>query len=403
MKLVALPVTSANEKALHAMESEGVHAMGKTCVDVKAGGVIKPKDDTCYKLHFKQEWWQSLYTVDTTGVSNVVFFAEHVPTEFENTAHYLKDDHGHDMEPVAELPEKTTEETVPWGPAIGSSVLVNLATFSGVVFLVPGLSKLSKSYAAPFEGLTSAFAAGSILACAFLLLLFEATHLIQTGHDTEVAVVWRWGAMILAGFMLPGIIHVLGDMLMDAQSKVEKIEGDLAEVQPFSVRARVISGVLIGDFFHNLCDGFFIAAAFKGCGTTFGWTVAGGSIAHEIAQEISDYFVLTGSIAKMRPALALMLNFVSGMGVLLGAIIILAIPVSDAAVGLLLAFGGGVYVHIAATECMPRVYNPQLSGLARLCSLGMFIFGAVAIGLVLLDHKHCVPEGSEGAHAGHNH
>eukprot|EP00928_Gymnodinium_smaydae_P096976 TRINITY_DN8679_c0_g1_i1.p1 TRINITY_DN8679_c0_g1~~TRINITY_DN8679_c0_g1_i1.p1 ORF type:complete len:455 (-),score=78.46 TRINITY_DN8679_c0_g1_i1:249-1463(-) len=404
MKLVALPVTAANEKALHAMESEGVHAMGKTCVDVKAGGVIKPKDDTCYKLHFKQEWWQSLYTVDTTGVSNVAFFAEHVPTEFENTAHYLKDDHGHDIEPVAEVPEKKEEETVvPWGPAIGSSVLVNLVTFSGVLFLVPGLSKLSTNYAVQFAGLTSAFAAGSILACAFFLLLFEALHPLHTGYDTEVAVGWRWGAMILAGFFLPGIIHVAVDMLLDAQPKEQKVGGEETEMQPFSVRARVIGGVLIGDFFHKLCDGFFIAAAFKGCGTSFGWTVAGGTIAHEIAQEISDYFILTGSIAKMRPLLALVLNFVSGMSVLLGAIVILASPVSDAAVGLLLAFGGGVYLHIAATECMPRAYNPQLSGLVRACSLGMFVFGAVVIGLVLLDHEHCVPAGGEGHHHGHNH
>jgi hypothetical protein len=31
--------------------------------------------------------------------------------------------------------------------------------------------------------------------------------------------------------------------------------------------------------------------------------------------------------------------------------------VSSFSIGLMLAFGGGVYIHIGATECMPRVYS----------------------------------------------
>eukprot|EP00928_Gymnodinium_smaydae_P026537 TRINITY_DN20809_c0_g1_i2.p1 TRINITY_DN20809_c0_g1~~TRINITY_DN20809_c0_g1_i2.p1 ORF type:complete len:466 (-),score=58.40 TRINITY_DN20809_c0_g1_i2:338-1702(-) len=398
MKLVALSASAATKKQLLALEADGASAVNKTCVDVKAGGVIRPRDNACFKLEFEQELWQSLYTIDATGVDAVAFFTEHVPTEFENTAHYLKDGHGNDIEPVAELPEKGEETVSPWSPAIGSSILVNIVTLTGVIFLLPGLSKLARAYTLQFEGLTSAFAAGSILACAFFLLLFESTHLIQTGYQQEVAVVWRWGTMILAGYMLPALIHVAVDGLLHSQDSEEKVI-DVDECQQqVSVRARVIGGVLIGDFFHNLCDGFFIAAAFKGCGSTFGWTVAGGSIAHEIAQEIADYFILTGSIAKLRPVVALGLNFLSGISVLLGAVIVLASDVSDSTIGLLLAFGGGVYVHIAATECMPKAYNPNLSGMMRACSLLMFIFGAVVIGLVLLDHEHCVPGGGEGGH-----
>ena len=40
---------------------------------------------------------------DASGVNAVAFFTEHVPTEVEATAHYLKDKVGTDIEPAAEL------------------------------------------------------------------------------------------------------------------------------------------------------------------------------------------------------------------------------------------------------------------------------------------------------------
>jgi len=169
---------------------------------------------------------------------------------------------------------------------------------------------------------------------------------------------------------------------------------------------RVMCGVLIGDFMHNLCDGFFIGAAFKGCGSTFGWTVATGTIAHEIAQELSDYVVLTGEACGLRPVVALGLNFLSGTSVLLGVIIVLSSEVSNGDIGLLLAFGGGVYLNIAFVECMPKLHSSKVSGLIRALGVFVFMLGAIAIGLVLLDHEHCVPPALPGAPAkagGHHH
>lgn len=414
MKMVALPAAAATEQALHALESEAIHAFEKNCKPVEAGGTIKPMEDTCYLLNFKQAWWQSLYTIDATGTNAIAFFTEHMPTEFENTAHYLKDDHGDDIEPVAELPEAGDEAIeAPWGNALGAAAIVNVVTLVGVVALVPLVSRLAVAYALEFEALACAFAAGALLACAFFLLLFESTHLIAVGHEEEVAVVWRWGTMILAGFVLPGLIHMVVDTVSahtkqaqpDANAVVASEEKQSLEAgdAPFPARARVIGGVLIGDFFHNLCDGFFVGAAFKRCGGSFGWTVAGSTIAHEVAQEFSDYFILTGSVGKLRPGAALGLNFLSGISVMLGVIIVLSEDISDESIGLLLAFGGGVYLHIAATECMPKIYSHALSFKIRLACLSVFILGAIAIGLVLLDHEHCIPDGAAGDHHGHNH
>jgi len=168
----------------------------------------------------------------------------------------------------------------------------------------------------------------------------------------------------------------------------------------------VLSGILIGDFMHNLVDGFFIGGAFMGCGTTFGWTVAVGTISHELAQELSDYVVLTGPVCKLHPAVALLLNFLSGTSVLLGVICALSMDIEQSDIGLLLAFGGGTYLYIAFIECMPRVLTAKVTVAVRAAAIAMFIFGTIVIGLVLLDHEHCVPPpepGAAPAPAGHHH
>eukprot|EP00746_Dinoflagellata_sp_MGD_P140734 gnl/MRDRNA2_/MRDRNA2_73939_c0_seq2.p1 gnl/MRDRNA2_/MRDRNA2_73939_c0~~gnl/MRDRNA2_/MRDRNA2_73939_c0_seq2.p1 ORF type:complete len:434 (-),score=93.38 gnl/MRDRNA2_/MRDRNA2_73939_c0_seq2:294-1595(-) len=377
MKMAALPTSEATAGTLRSLEIAGNRTLQETCAEVHAGSVIKPVIDKCYLLHFKQDLWQSLYTIDTTGVPAVAFFT--------------------------------------------TAIIVNLITLIGVIFLMPMFAKALKMYAAEFECLVSGFAAGAISACAFFLLLFEATHLIAAEYKEEVEVIWRWGTVILAGFLFPTITQLLSEKSMKTQKVYQEKPGKQADeeqeaevvptkqadetlIQPQVSRVRLISGILIGDFMHNLCDGFFVGAAFQGCGESFGWKVAAGTIAHELAQELSDYAVLTGPDAQMRPGVALALNFISGTGVLLGVICILSADVADADIGLLLAFGGGIYLHIAFTECMPKLYDMKISLLVRAASTLMFMLGAMAIGFVLLDHEHCVPPTAEGeAPTGHAH
>lgn len=228
-----------------------------------------------------------------------------MPTEFEATAHYLKDDHGHDIEPGAELPEAAaeTEEEVDWGAPMLGAIIVNLATFIGVILLFPPVKKLS---GVPlFNAILFAFAAGALLACAFFLLLFESTHLVAVGWSAEVDVVWRWGTMILAGLVLPPVLETLCSIVMMAakgtgsgtgesttEESTEVVEKDPAA--KVRATARLVGAVVIGDFFHNLCDGFFIGAAFKGCGNAFGWSVVAGTVLHELPQEVADFVILTG-------------------------------------------------------------------------------------------------------------
>lgn len=427
MKIAVFPVSHIDEYELKGLQEKGRQALNRSvCDEVQVAGVLTPAIGKCYQLVFKQDWWQSLYTIDAGGVRGVAIFAEHVPTEFESTAHYLKSDHGEDLEPAAQIPaapagsgsdtKTAVEIEKPWGAALAATFLVNLITCSGVILLMPGLKTLVKKYSDQFDGLMSGFTAGALIGCAFFLLLFEATHFVAAGWSSEVDTVWRWGTMVIVGFLFPSFIDntysVVRAFVMNTPSVTPKQteeaadDSGVASAQPSkdTSRARIIGSIIIGDFFHNFCDGIFIAAAFSGCGTAFGWGVALGSALHEFPQELCDFSILTGKSVSLSAAKALVFNFVSGLGVMLGALLALSLEMDSAAIGLLLAFGGGVYLHIAATECMPRTYNPNLSVRVRFGCLITFIFGAILIGLVLLGHEHCSPaDGQVDLHAGHNH
>jgi|AACY02.9.fsa_nt_gi hypothetical protein len=73
--------------------------------------------------------------------------------QFERDAHYLKDAAGVDIEPVGQFTTGTPAPTYSkrWGKAIGAGFLVNLCTFIGVLFLIPGLSQLAKKYFVPLR------------------------------------------------------------------------------------------------------------------------------------------------------------------------------------------------------------------------------------------------------------
>jgi len=112
MKLVAIPVAGATENALEGAETAGTAAMDLECEDVESGGTITPMENKCYKLVFDQANAQSTYTVDAASAGAIAFFAEHLPTEFENTDHYFKDTSpgaeggGVDIEPTHQVPDE---------------------------------------------------------------------------------------------------------------------------------------------------------------------------------------------------------------------------------------------------------------------------------------------------------
>lgn len=154
------------------------------------------------------------------------------------------------------------------------------------------------------------------------------------------------------------------------------------------VNKRLVSGLILGDALHNFADGVFVGAAFLLCDSSVGWSVLASTIYHELAQEVSDFFLLTQH-ANLPPIIALVLNFLSGLAVTLGGIIVLATNVTNYALGVILSMSAGVYINVAAKECMPTVDRLAVTTKDRVLALFAFGCGAVPIGLVLLNHEHC--------------
>ena len=116
--------------------------------------------------------------------------------------------------------------------------------------------------------------------------------------------------------------------------------------------------------------------------------IMGITIYHEFVQELADYLVLTTQ-GGMGVAKALIYNFLSGLSVVLGGLLVFALDPNEKALGCLLAISGGVYIYIAASECIPRAEKNIKSTLDGLKSFAMIALGVIPLGLVLLNHEHC--------------
>lgn len=325
---------------------------------------------------------------------------------------------------------------VPWGQIIGASMLVQLVTLAGIfVFAVvffhrrvvvgdAGSSTNAMLKLGSFwtECLIPSFAAGALLATVVFLLIPESLHLLAGGHDDhaghdhrmlqddEVAVTWKFGVALLCGFLSPFVLSFFYPHVDEAalSSALENQTGDgdeedgvqdeeaeeketvkdatsssSASTSQSSIRnGALASSILLGDFLHNFGDGIFIGTAFLLCNSSLGWTVTFATIYHEIAQEIADFTVLV-TLCNFSVLGALTVNFLSGFSVVIGALLVAWFNFSNPTIGFILTVSAGVYVYIAAVECLPRIKANKVWALVA------FTTGAVPIGLVLLNHQHC--------------
>jgi len=102
MKLVVIPVTTIDDATMDAKKSDGQTLIDGTCTVVEDGGSMTPAAaGSCFDLHVGTGA-TSTFSIDTSGLSGVAFYAQHIPTEFEKDRHYLYDSANKDIEPVAQ-------------------------------------------------------------------------------------------------------------------------------------------------------------------------------------------------------------------------------------------------------------------------------------------------------------
>jgi len=309
-----------------------------------------------------------------------------------------------------------------WRNSMLACLVLLAVTTTGAFLRLPFASALDASplVTARITMATSAFACGALLATAMFIILFESTHLIAARWQEESQAAWRFGAMVLAGYGT-GIVTAL----VSPHAPAQVTEEELAQVHGSAVMALgdeevaatksddvalirsidkgFVFTIFIGDFMHNLVDGIFIANAFLDCRQALGWTVTTATVFHELAQEVSDFFLLITRGGLTVPQ-ALAVNLASGFSAPIGAAIFLLADPGVGGRGLLLAFSGGVYIYIACTEAAQHVVHSTHASVSdRGLAVFFYVLGAICIGLVLIDDFHCTGDEAEGGGDGHGH
>merc|ERR1719194_247695 len=77
--------------------------MGEDCTVINDGETMTPvADGSCFTLTVDDSKDDSTFTINTAGITGILVYAQHVPTEFERDAHYLYDSSSVDIEPIAQ-------------------------------------------------------------------------------------------------------------------------------------------------------------------------------------------------------------------------------------------------------------------------------------------------------------
>ena len=144
----------------------------------------------------------------------------------------------------------------------------------------------------------------------------------------------------------------------------------------------------LGEIFHNFTDGIFVGVAFLSCGRDIQISIVLATILHELPNQLAGYLVMVNQCG-MNPFVALFVNFVFGLSILFGALLILVVNFSQVAVGCLLAMGGGTFLHVAISELLGNAEKFKTERVHTFYMFFAFLVGAIPIGLILLNHQHC--------------
>jgi UTP--glucose-1-phosphate uridylyltransferase len=150
----------------------------------------------------------------------------------------------------------------------------------------------------------------------------------------------------------------------------------------------LILSLTIGDFAHQFSDGIFIGTAWYLCDRELAITLAIATVIHCFPHQLSDYLMMT-THGGLRAWQAITLNFITGLGMVLGGIVVLAAEPEPSTTGYILAVGAGALLYVAFAECLHTAERTATRPIHKLCGFVAFLVGVIPIGLVLLKDQHC--------------
>lgn len=424
MKIVIRTTSASSKAGLEAAESAALSDWNGNFITANNGDTLSPNN--AYELVFDTTSWVTMFKINVPAETELAFFCQHFPSEFVSGGfNYLISEAGKVMTTAYNVSALTscnedsgvqTPNTDLIGEVLAASFITTLPTLLGIGILM-FTCKGASDYLDRVMHYSNAAASGVIFAVSVFLLMPE-SYLMMMGGKSESAAAAAWGSCMLAGWLIGIIIHQIAHLFKKhttvpedpAVANVETGE-KTEELQIKKVDWSAAIPVFWGDFIHNISDGMVLGFAFYACGSGFAWKLAGGIIAHELPQELADFFVFVNK-AGMKWYTAVLLNFISGLSMVIGAVLAYYIDVSSEIRGAFLAIGSGVFLYVACTELGPQVAETHKGAERRLLStvgtITLWLLGATALGLVLLDHEHCYlpadPDTpAEDLHNGHAH
>ncbi len=255
------------------------------------------------------------------------------------------------------------------------SDLVTVIFFSlvgGVFSLLGGFLLLAnKQMAGKALQYVTPFAAGALLAAAFIDILPEAAH--EGGVEQAL----RWTLVgIIVFFLLERFVrwfhhHHPHD---DSHSHEDTDKGATVPL------------IIIGDTIHNFLDGIAIAAAFL-IDVPTGIITTMAVAAHEIPQEIGDFGLLLDK--GVSRANVIKANVLSALATTLAAVLFFLIG-REFNLPLEIAFGlvAGFFIYIAVSDIIPSIHKNEEQKLAGAQTL-MLLVGVILVSLTTTAlHKY---------------
>ena len=236
-------------------------------------------------------------------------------------------------------------------------VLISAVSLIGVVGLVMTRETLR---AALF--IAVAFAAGALLGDAFFHLVPEIAE-SPGGFDPAASTALLGG--ITAFFVLEKIVH-----WHHAHFPGEEV------LHPVAVTN------LVGDGLHNFIDGAIVAGSFA-VSRQLGLATSIAVALHEIPQEIGDFAILVH--AGLSPKKALILNFITALTAVLGALAVLSFASIDLMKGFVVPFSAGAFIYIASTDLLPDLHKEAQPRKSALQLIALVAGGATMALLLLFD------------------
>ena len=242
----------------------------------------------------------------------------------------------------------------PWANTLVAVAIVSsLSVAGGVVLLLRG------------EGLRKAlevlvpFAAGALIGEAVIHAIPEVAE-SSSGFGVEASVAMTAG--IVAFFALEKILH-----WHHAHFPSEEV------IHPVAISN------LVGDGLHNFVDGAIIAAGFLASWEVGLATVVAVAI-HEIPQELGDFAIMLKSGLSSRRAL--LLNFISALAAVAGAVLTLLLGTSETSERILVPFSAGAFLYIANADLLPELHK-EFETRKSLVQLAALV-GGITVMLLLL-------------------